>query len=338
MKFNFKEFVFIVANNFAASIKSTKKYLLYAGYMILFYFFISFSLKDITNDTWASQVQTYQLPINGIYKDLSHLEEGLVVEIPFFHYPYDVFEKNYIYNFNRSLYKFRLLNAIMPQHNQYYEGYRYLYDALLNPNIESLQLLEELGVKYIVLNEGADKWDKFKHNENLEVLKENKDKVLLLLKNAHSLDSEIILNKIQGLGVADLKKGDKVLFNNSQGSAFIKSGFSASETWGTWTHANEAIISFKTNVQDAKFLELKFNIFSDGKYQQNIAFFLNGLELDTSTTFDAKIHTIKLPISNQIKEVNELLIKIPTAISPKMLNMSEDNRLLGLGLISLELI
>ncbi|MHB1646942.1 MAG: class I SAM-dependent methyltransferase [bacterium] len=127
--------------------------------------------------------------------------------------------------------------------------------------------------------------------------------------------------------------------NNSKN--FIDSGFCYSESWGTWSSTKEATLFFDLaeHIITIKPLYLKINFHAHAKnnHSQLLEFYLNNklLARDTYENYDDNI--LVLDIQNIVQKQNKLTIKIPNAISPKALDINEDNRELGIGLIDIQL-
>lgn len=297
------------------------------------------SLKDVTGKTFGEQVEVYKLPEIKIYKYLASLEKGLVLELPFYHFPENVFEDGYIYNYNRSIYQFRVLNAILPPDNEYYSSYGYLYNILRKLDNNTIKQIRNLGVKYIVLD-----MNKIILGEDLEnemiLLKEMANKKLFLIKNNLELESSVILDKLKLLSTPVLDEDKLIEFNNSSSVSFFRSSFATTEEWGTWTQGTKAKLSFISKLRNNSYLEIEFRVFSDGKHEQNVTFNVNGKNEMTIKTFrNIGTHKIRIPLENNEKEINELTIELPNAVSPNQLNMNKkDNRLLGIGLINMRLV
>jgi hypothetical protein len=129
----------------------------------------------------------------------------------------------------------------------------------------------------------------------------------------------------------------------SDGNAdgFEHSGFCNHESWGTWSCANTTTISlfFKNPIPKPLYIELKFISLATPEHKQSFKFYLNDKLLGKATYTDKFIvHELKFEISRHIvPNKNVLKIDIPDAITPKLLDINNDNRTLGIGLISMKI-
>ncbi|MCL5277050.1 MAG: glycosyltransferase family 39 protein [Deltaproteobacteria bacterium] len=120
---------------------------------------------------------------------------------------------------------------------------------------------------------------------------------------------------------------------------FINSGFCGTESWGTWSCSKEASLSFNMKATNVKplYMKLNFNVFSTKDYSQVFEYYLNG-HLLSKKEYKKSPNQFAFNISNLIQKQNIFTIKIPKAITPKQLfGNSNDERQLGIGLISIEL-
>ena len=125
--------------------------------------------------------------------------------------------------------------------------------------------------------------------------------------------------------------------NNSR--SFVEHGLSNPEPWGTWSCSKDVKISFnfKNKIKKNLLLKIRFNVNCTNNYIQIFNFILNGhliQKIEYKTAID---NEFILDISNFIQKHNELIINIPNAISPYKLGTNNDMRVLGIGLISMEL-
>lgn len=318
---------------------------LFAGVKSLIFIFLLLSsiiyisertLKDVTGNTYHQRIYAFKLPDTSIYKYLGSLDKGMVIELPFQLFPYNTPEESYFYYYNRAIYKFPLINTIVLNNNKYYKDFEYLFNILKRPTKEVVDQLKYLGIKYLVLNKDNKQWNSLINTNGLIMVKRIGNKKLLKIKDSINITAEETLNRLNQISFPYLKRNHKILFNDKMNSDLLIKGFSKIEHWGVWTHSKEAVIKFCTNDQKAKILNLNFNIFTDGRYKQNIEFILNG-KVIYQKSLSLINHKVSLHLDGLLKDVNELLIKIPTATSPQELNVSSDRRKLGIGLISLEM-
>jgi len=321
-------------------------------YLATFTLFV-IALYDITGKLWRSQFDTFKLPTNEVYSFLETLPKGLVCEVPFYSLPEDVPEASYIYTYNRSVYKAPLLNAQVPTTNKYYLAYNSLSSLIKNPDIETVGLLRDIGVRYMVVDSNNSQWDDSYILKELTLLRQNNSKQLYQINNFKRVSQEethkVLLDQVTVLqkkalvtkmkSAPYLKLSEIIDFKEPTSRPFIMSGFSSTENWGTWTDSKKAVIVFQANdktIKDTKFLEISFQIFSDGKYAQQIQFKLNDKVIKNGIYFKAEKISISIPIAKQLKEQNVLVIEAPTAISPKELNIGADMRKLSVGMINIK--
>lgn len=110
-------------------------------------------------------------------------------------------------------------------------------------------------------------------------------------------------------------------------------GISFPETWGCFSISDTVEISFNTKLPKKFSLTLTAYAFGPN------------VGRDFTITVGKQISTFKLSSENQIisfdfdnyEDDNTIIIKIPEPISPKQLGFSGDDRLLGIGLVKLEI-
>lgn len=311
------------------------------------------ALFDVTGNLWRSQVASYKLPSNDVYTHLATLPKGLVCEIPFYSLPQDVPESSYIYAYNRSIYKAPLLNAQVPMTNKYYTAYNALSTLMKNPDSATIGLLRDIGVRYVVVDSNNSQWNHEVITKQFVMLKTNREKTLYQIKGFNPKTPEetrmLLLNKstellhkalLKKMEIApELKLSECIDLTKEKSRAFLLSGFSQTESWGTWMDDKEAVILFRADnelINKAKYLEISFKIFTDGKYMQEIQFKLNGKMIKKGAFSKQKNTNISILIRDRLKEQNILVIEAPMAISPKELNVGSDTRKLSIGMINLQ--
>lgn len=133
--------------------------------------------------------------------------------------------------------------------------------------------------------------------------------------------------------------GSKLSFKESADSLsakeYIKSGFSHSESWGTWTDGKVAKLSFSLtnfkNISENLVLNFDCRVYDS---PNEITLFANGTEIYKFN--QGGKHRVQIPkkIITQNGVLN-LVFYIPGAVSPSKKGNSTDKRELGVGLISM---
>ena len=126
--------------------------------------------------------------------------------------------------------------------------------------------------------------------------------------------------------------GLKIRHENSGGWSSIH------ENWGVWSVDKKAVLTLLTPHYPVQALVLETRAFVGPKKEaQNISVSIDNQKPINFrlTNFDKNI--IKIPIKNKLATNNSLIVvkfDLPDASSPKELGLSDDTRLLGIGLIS----
>lgn len=133
------------------------------------------------------------------------------------------------------------------------------------------------------------------------------------------------------------KQNVPILFSNNSTQCFLKEGWvHNSEDWGVWSIGNEAILELPIPTASR---DLKFNMraFVSPKHpsQEVIITVNNEKSLRfTLNKFDQNSINLDIPESTKRQGVLRMKIEIPKAESPKSLGISDDDRTLGVGLVS----
>jgi hypothetical protein len=118
----------------------------------------------------------------------------------------------------------------------------------------------------------------------------------------------------------------------------LKSGWvQSSEDWGVWSLGNEAVLELPIPKNPIRSLNLNLRAFVNPKHPIQDVFITVNNEKQLYfqlNKFDQNF--INLAIPESAKEMGTLKVKIeiPKAESPKSLGISEDDRKLGVGLVS----
>jgi hypothetical protein len=124
---------------------------------------------------------------------------------------------------------------------------------------------------------------------------------------------------------------------DNEGLQFLGSGWSNPESWGVWTDAKEAELFIPCQYSNQKVKNLTMTINSFG--EQNIEIIVNGSttkQINLMNSVNKPIF-LDLPKSECKNGRSQILLKIPFAASPKELGTGEDARLLGVGLVQIQL-
>ena len=321
----------IIYKNLSKKVEGKKFAYFLMGLMLIF------TLDDtIKFKLWSSQIPIYQLPDASFYEDLAKREPGRVLEIPFHHSPEDPPESGYLTNYFRSIYQFELVNAVLPSSNPAYKGYTHLYNILKKPSSETIAFLQDIGVKYIVVNSSAEAWRG--GSNQMVLLNQLAGKKLFKLAGAKVISKEEALQKIKTYWLLTIPQDEEVLFSDKNSKVFEKQGFSYTEDWGVWSNSKKAEIIFTRAERESSSLNLIFRTFGSLQHKQNIIFYVNGekaLSLDNIQPWVEMEE--KLIIDEDQPEMITIRMEIPTAISPNELDANnQDTRKLGIGLIKMK--
>lgn len=137
------------------------------------------------------------------------------------------------------------------------------------------------------------------------------------------------------------KIGKSINFSENATQCFLKSGWSKnSEDWGVWSIDRNALIEIPTQDIYPTKLQLVIKPFVNSKIQnQSFQIGINNQKMHSFKLDQFRNQKITLDIPSTGEKVNILRINfvIPQAVSPKILGFSQDERLLGVGLVSLTL-
>lgn len=129
-----------------------------------------------------------------------------------------------------------------------------------------------------------------------------------------------------------------ISFSNIATQCFLKQGWVQNpEDWGVWSLGNEAIIELPIP-SNARTLKLNLRAFVNARhpYQDGLIAIDNAKPLHFSLNkFDGNSINLFIPDSAREKGVLRMKIEIPKAESPKSLGISDDERILGVGLVSI---
>jgi len=135
--------------------------------------------------------------------------------------------------------------------------------------------------------------------------------------------------------------------DNGNSTMYARAGWSGPESWGRWTDGRKSIVRLRLDqhlskplvleMESAAFVRPQHPVQRVEVYANNIFLGKREFNLDQGAQNPSRM-TFELPI-HAVGDNGEiqLLLKIPDAVSPRKLKLSDDNRKLGLGLVSLRL-
>ncbi|MGN0639066.1 MAG: hypothetical protein ACI4J0_11900 [Huintestinicola sp.] len=142
-------------------------------------------------------------------------------------------------------------------------------------------------------------------------------------------DEEMSVDAASGSAYYDL--GTELYFDKERNtvSKYCISGFSDSETNGTWTDKTESEMKFMIKNFDNTDLELTLNYKTFNEFQ-NVTIYANGKKVESYIAEDDQTKTVLIPADCIKDGVLDLIFELPDAISPKELGKSDDGRTLAL--------
>ncbi|WP_175796560.1 MULTISPECIES: hypothetical protein [Burkholderia] len=131
-------------------------------------------------------------------------------------------------------------------------------------------------------------------------------------------------------------------FDSANGKLYLGSGWSNSESWGTWSDAREAFVILPLKGNNVREISLEANALVNARHwEQMVDVSMNGVDAGSITLnaasnnhFDIRIPEKALSGIGQSK-ILRLDFGFHDAISPKELGINGDERMLAIGLISL---
>jgi hypothetical protein len=126
-------------------------------------------------------------------------------------------------------------------------------------------------------------------------------------------------------------------FNNRNTQCFLRKGWGQNEDWGVWSLGQYANLALFMPSGQPKTVTLDVRAFINPKHPTQTAYIsINGVYQKKVLLGNKERNQIELtiPPSSYGKEWIEIEFAMPQAISPEELGMGNDNRKLGIGLIS----
>jgi hypothetical protein len=155
--------------------------------------------------------------------------------------------------------------------------------------------------------------------------------------NCAPIDPKLILTQDRFTS----KLGETISFANSSPdrSYYLRSGWSWSENWGTWSDGKTAILNFSWPKQSPKSLNLKFDTFVvKGKHPiQEIDVKVNGIfykKMILTHVYNNELHILFTPEMKQAKYLSIEFEMHKLARPVDLIEDRPDHRKLGIGLIS----
>ena len=150
------------------------------------------------------------------------------------------------------------------------------------------------------------------------------------------------------LGVKELTRfapilqiGEVVEFSQKSAGArdFLLNGWAPwGESWGRWSDGSQADMILPIPIAQPRILELHVRAFVNSKHpEQSVELLIDGVPVKKAilTQFDDNQINILLPLFLHGKEFFKLEFKFQNPTSPKNLEIGDDNRILGIGVVSL---
>jgi hypothetical protein len=109
------------------------------------------------------------------------------------------------------------------------------------------------------------------------------------------------------------------------------------EAWGTWSDGNSASLLLPVPVGNPKMIRLTVRAFVNAKHPiQQVYTYINGtlVKYFELSNFASNVMDIPIPPAVLTDEYFKLELKIQSPASPKALGLSDDDRQLGIGVIS----
>lgn len=132
---------------------------------------------------------------------------------------------------------------------------------------------------------------------------------------------------------------ERVTFGiNASGVAMLGDGWSAPESWGTWSDGNQADLKLVKSGEPISSIALTFVDFpAEGGASRGMSVTVNDLEATVTVNNDNKQKTLLLHVPEMLRteRILNILIRFDRPTSPKELGLSDDGRRLAMGLQSL---
>jgi hypothetical protein len=147
-----------------------------------------------------------------------------------------------------------------------------------------------------------------------------------------------IFKKVDNPQLPKLSANQTLKFTKYQmGINYLQNGWYAPEEWGAWTSSQSAKISLPLTINKPDTVKFKFRaLVSDKLAYQNIEIWVNGQFIKSQNTNQARDNELVIAVPKAESKL-EVEFRLPNATKPSDLGINKDERLLAIGLESIEL-
>lgn len=117
---------------------------------------------------------------------------------------------------------------------------------------------------------------------------------------------------------------------------YVQKGLSAKEDWGTWTDGEEVILQFALTDKCTPFIGVYIDVCNAFYHPQSVIATVNGVEVYQDTIEGDT--DIEFVFENPGTDIIEMVFRLPDAVAPSEIMESNDQRELGLGLLTMKLV
>lgn len=159
----------------------------------------------------------------------------------------------------------------------------------------------------------------------------------------HAENAMTVIVPVSCLNAAiEMPEAGKIVFSGNPGAqTYLREGWWPIESWGVWSQGTSRLTfgvpaSLRGQALD---LVILTNLFvADRKPAQTIDFRINGIDVG-AWRFSAPSSTLTMQIPSELAAAESLTIELKSqdAIAPSSIGFNGDNRVLGLGLVSVQL-
>jgi hypothetical protein len=135
---------------------------------------------------------------------------------------------------------------------------------------------------------------------------------------------------------SELKVGEVIAFGTaSPGVQLLSDGWALLETWGVWSNAKLASVYFPRPQQTAQIIELNLRAFiAPTHLSQEITIALDGKVVGTYRLAQGEGNIVNIPLPSSSNNFYKMDFQIHNPIRPVDLGFNQDQRLLGIALVS----
>jgi hypothetical protein len=137
----------------------------------------------------------------------------------------------------------------------------------------------------------------------------------------------------------EIQLGEKIIFSNQgRGRAdFMLEGWGYGEEWGTWAVAHQAKLIFNFSSFKPRKMVIDARAFLASKHtQQEVEIWGNGSLLGKAILQKSEGNQIEVTLPDQVSPLLNLEFRSINPVSPKNVGLGADERLLGIGLQSIQ--